>query len=157
MRTAVRTEALSGPCDSSFRTQDALNTGVDCRDNRQGLLVCKSRINQTRRPVLLRLASSERRNAATLRQSGFKSMKYCYECGRLTPGEPLFCNFCGRSYDVKLCPRLHVTPRGTRAWSKCESRELSTPQPRVPFWATLLLFLLTLVPRLVLSVSLSTS
>lgn len=79
-------------------------------------------------------------------------MKYCYNCDRVTIGEPLFCNFCGRSYDVKLCPRLHVNPRGTRVCSKCGNSELTTPQPRVPFWATLLLFLLTLVPGLILCV-----
>jgi len=58
-------------------------------------------------------------------------MKYCYQCGRLTPGEPLFCNFCGRSYDVKLCPRLHINPRIAEVCSQCGSREFSTPQPRV--------------------------
>ena len=61
-------------------------------------------------------------------------MKYCYQCGRLTPGEPLFCNFCGRSYDVKLCPRLHVNPRIAEVCSQCGSREFSTPQPKVSFW-----------------------
>src|SRR5256712_13790728 len=79
-------------------------------------------------------------------------MKYCYHCDRVTIGEPLFCNFCGRSYDVKLCPRLHVNPRGTRVCSKCGSGELTTPQPRVPFWARILLVLLTLVPGLILCV-----
>jgi hypothetical protein len=57
---------------------------------------------------------------------------YCYNCGHLTPGEPLFCNYCGRSYDVKLCPRLHPNPRSADVCSKCGSRELSTPQPKVP-------------------------
>ncbi len=62
-------------------------------------------------------------------------MKYCYECGRMTAGEPLFCNFCGRSYDVKLCPRRHINPRIAEVCSQCGSRELSTPQPRVsPLW-----------------------
>ncbi len=56
---------------------------------------------------------------------------YCYNCGHLTPGEPAFCNYCGRSYDVKLCPRLHPNPRGADVCSKCGSRELSTPQPKV--------------------------
>ncbi len=31
-------------------------------------------------------------------------MRYCNQCHRITAGEPLFCNFCGRSYDFKLCP-----------------------------------------------------
>jgi len=59
-------------------------------------------------------------------------MKYCYQCGRMTNGEPLFCNHCGRSYDVKLCPRMHQNPRGAEVCSKCGSRELSTPQPKIP-------------------------
>ncbi len=60
-------------------------------------------------------------------------MKYCYECGYTTAGEPLFCNYCGRSYDVKLCPKLHVNPRLAEACSQCGSRDLSTPQPKVHF------------------------
>ena len=60
-------------------------------------------------------------------------MKFCYHCGRMTAGEPLFCNFCGRSYDQKLCPRLHVNPRYAEVCSQCGSRDFSTPQPRVSF------------------------
>src|SRR5258708_617689 len=78
-------------------------------------------------------------------------MKYCYNCDQVTIGEPLFCNFCGRSYDVKLCPRLHVNPRGTRVCSKCGSTELSTPQPRVPFWAKIACFLTTLISGILFS------
>ena len=61
-------------------------------------------------------------------------MKYCFHCGRMTAGEPLFCNSCGRSYDVKLCPRHHPNPRSAEVCSQCGSRELSTPQPRVSIW-----------------------
>lgn len=61
-------------------------------------------------------------------------MKYCYECGRMTPGEPLFCNFCGRSYDVKLCPSKHPNPRIAEICSQCGSRDFSTPQPKVSLW-----------------------
>jgi hypothetical protein len=60
-------------------------------------------------------------------------MKYCYQCGRMTSGEPLFCTFCGCSYDVKLCPRMHTNPRYAEVCSQCGSREFSTPQPKVPF------------------------
>jgi RNA polymerase subunit RPABC4/transcription elongation factor Spt4 len=59
-------------------------------------------------------------------------MKYCYQCGHMTEGEPHFCNHCGRSYDVKLCPRLHANPRGAEVCARCGSRELSTPQPKIP-------------------------
>jgi hypothetical protein len=77
-------------------------------------------------------------------------MKYCYQCNRVTIGEPLFCNFCGRSYNIKLCPRLHGNPRNAETCSQCGSRDLSTPQPRVPVWAPILQFFLSLVPGLVL-------
>jgi hypothetical protein len=59
-------------------------------------------------------------------------MRYCYNCGHITPGEPAYCNSCGRSYDVKLCPRGHQNPRGAEVCSQCGSRELSTPQQKVP-------------------------
>lgn len=79
-------------------------------------------------------------------------MKYCYQCNRITAGEPLFCNFCGRSYNVKLCPRLHANPRSAEACSQCGSRDLSTPQPKVPLWAPVLQFFLSLIPGLVLAI-----
>lgn len=62
-------------------------------------------------------------------------MKYCYQCGRMTAGDPLFCNTCGRSYNVKLCPRLHPNPRSAEVCSQCGNRELSQPQPRASFWS----------------------
>ena len=71
-------------------------------------------------------------------------MKYCFQCGKLTAGEPLFCGTCGRTYDVKLCPRLHVNPRGAEVCSKCGSRELSTPQPKIPMSLRLLAILVRL-------------
>jgi hypothetical protein len=52
----------------------------------------------------------------------------------MTPGDPLYCNSCGRSYDVKLCPRHHPNPRIAEICSQCGSRELSTPQPNVSLW-----------------------
>lgn len=60
-------------------------------------------------------------------------MKYCYECGRMTAGDPRYCQYCGRTYDVKLCPRRHENPRFAEVCSQCGSRELSTPQPKVSF------------------------
>src|ERR1019366_10827009 len=77
-------------------------------------------------------------------------MKFCYQCGHATTGEPLFCNSCGRSFDVKLCPRRHVNPRSAEVCSQCGSRELSTPQPKVPFWWKALGFLLQLVSGMLL-------
>lgn len=71
-------------------------------------------------------------------------MTYCYACGHTTAGEPLFCNFCGRSYDAKLCPRLHVNPRFAEVCSRCGSRDLSSPQPKVPVWWRLFALLIQL-------------
>lgn len=77
--------------------------------------------------------------------------RYCFNCDRITVGEPLFCNHCGRSYSVKLCPRLHSNPRGAEACSQCGSRDLSTPQPRVPLWVPILEFLIRIAPGVVLT------
>jgi hypothetical protein len=62
----------------------------------------------------------------------------------MTAGAPLFCNHCGRSYDVKLCPRLHPNPRGAEVCSQCGSREMSTPQPKIPLSWRLLAVLVRL-------------
>src|SRR6202167_1008942 len=77
-------------------------------------------------------------------------MKYCFNCNRITPGEPLFCNSCGYSYDVKLCPRRHRNPRSAQACSQCGSRDLSTPQPRRPGWTPIVGFLLSAIPGIFL-------
>ena len=69
-------------------------------------------------------------------------MKYCYACGTVTSGKPAFCRSCGCSYDVKLCPRRHVSPRFAEVCSQCGSRDLSTPQPKVSFWWKVLGFIL---------------
>jgi hypothetical protein len=68
-------------------------------------------------------------------------MRYCFQCGRITSGGPLFCNFCGRSFDVRLCPRLHVNPRIAKTCSQCGSSDLSKPQPKVSLWWHVLAFL----------------
>ena len=77
-------------------------------------------------------------------------MRFCNQCHRITPGEPLFCNFCGRSYDSKLCPHRHPNPRNAEICSQCGSRELSTPAPRTSFLMLLLVKLLTVLPGVVL-------
>jgi len=77
-------------------------------------------------------------------------MRLCNQCHQITSGEPLFCNFCGRSYDLKLCPHRHPNPRNAEICSQCGSRELSTPQPRVSFLLAPLVALLTVLPGLAL-------
>jgi hypothetical protein len=77
-------------------------------------------------------------------------MRYCNQCYRITPGEPVFCNYCGRSYDFKLCPSRHPNPRSAEVCSQCGSRELSTPHPRVPLWLVPIVALLSVLPGLLL-------
>jgi hypothetical protein len=57
-------------------------------------------------------------------------MRYCSNCKKLTSGKPPYCNHCGRSYGVRLCPRGHINPRAAEACSECGSMELSTPAPK---------------------------
>ena len=77
-------------------------------------------------------------------------MRYCNHCHRITTGEPLFCNFCGRSYDYKLCPHRHPNPRTAEVCNQCGSRELSTPHPKVSFWMASLLTVLSVFPGVLL-------
>jgi RNA polymerase subunit RPABC4/transcription elongation factor Spt4 len=77
-------------------------------------------------------------------------MRYCNHCRRITTGEPQFCNFCGRSYDFKLCPHRHQNPRSAEVCNQCGSRELSTPHPKVPLWVASVLALLSVVPGVLL-------
>jgi hypothetical protein len=80
-----------------------------------------------------------------------RMIRYCHNCHRITTGErPLFCQFCGRTYDVKLCPRQHPNPRTAQICSQCGSHELSTPQPRLRLWLRPLLSLLTIAPGVLL-------
>jgi RNA polymerase subunit RPABC4/transcription elongation factor Spt4 len=77
-------------------------------------------------------------------------MKFCMSCHRTTAGKPMFCNFCGASYSIKLCPRQHVNPRAAEACSQCGSRDLSQPQPKIPLLLKPLLWLLSIFPGILL-------
>lgn len=79
-------------------------------------------------------------------------MRLCTRCRHITPGQPLFCNFCGSTYDVRLCPSRHVNPRAAEFCSACGSRDLSTPAPRLPFWIIPLANAVSLAPALVLTI-----
>lgn len=57
-------------------------------------------------------------------------MRHCSYCRHITAGQPLFCMFCARTYDVRLCPRLHANPRRAEVCAQCGSRDLTEPQPR---------------------------
>jgi len=57
-------------------------------------------------------------------------MRYCFSCRKITTGSPSYCNYCGRSFHVKLCGRGHANVRTAEACSTCGSQDLSTPQVR---------------------------
>jgi hypothetical protein len=78
-------------------------------------------------------------------------MRYCHNCHKTTTGEPMFCHFCGFTYDAKLCSARHINPRWAIVCSQCGSRDLSTPAPPVPFWLKPLLLAASLLPGLVLA------
>ncbi len=73
-------------------------------------------------------------------------MRLCSNCWNLTAGQPLFCNKCGSSYSVKLCPRHHPNPRAAKACAECGSKDLSTPQPKAPILVRPLLMLFSIGP-----------
>jgi RNA polymerase subunit RPABC4/transcription elongation factor Spt4 len=75
-------------------------------------------------------------------------VRYCHRCRKMTPGDPTFCNFCGSTYDLKLCSRLHPNPRHATVCSQCGSREMSTPQPRIPAALNVPLWFFVRLPRL---------
>ncbi len=56
-------------------------------------------------------------------------MRRCTSCFRFYPGNPIFCSYCGRSFDVRICSRGHRNPRGAQFCTECGSADLSTPTP----------------------------
>jgi RNA polymerase subunit RPABC4/transcription elongation factor Spt4 len=76
-------------------------------------------------------------------------MKYCNRCHKLTLGEPVFCNYCGSSYGIKLCGRLHSNPRSAQACSQCGSRDFSNPHPKIPIILRPFVALLHILPKLI--------
>jgi|SRR5580700_309863 hypothetical protein len=81
-------------------------------------------------------------------------MRYCYNCNRITRGEPIFCSFCGRTYNQKFCSRMHPNPRRGQFCSQCGSAEFSTPQPVIPILLRPAFWFLKLSPKLVIPATL---
>ena len=77
-------------------------------------------------------------------------MRYCTHCRHVTAGQPLFCIFCGRTYDVRLCPRLHVNPRRAEVCAQCGSRDLSQPHPRTAWGSSVLQTVFHMLPTLLI-------
>jgi len=73
-------------------------------------------------------------------------MRYCLSCRKITSGKPSYCNYCGKSYEAKLCQRGHANPRGAEVCSSCGSRNLSLPQMRRKIGLNLFFAFVLLVP-----------
>lgn len=69
-------------------------------------------------------------------------MRLCTDCWRVTSGSPSYCNRCGSSFDVKLCPRGHRNPRAASACAECGSKDLSAPASKAPILIRPVLFVL---------------
>lgn len=76
-----------------------------------------------------------------------KRCNYCKEC---SPETNPFCSYCGRSFGVRLCPRLHPNPARATYCGTCGSRDLSLPHPPRPLGPVRLILFLVLIPAVVL-------
>ena len=54
-------------------------------------------------------------------------MKYCPTYKRWNQGNPVFCQYCGRTWNYKVCPRGHLNPYNARFCQECGSPDLSEP------------------------------
>lgn len=82
-------------------------------------------------------------------------MRYCPYCRRWNAGRPQLCNYCGRSWHVRLCRRGHANPYDAEYCGACGSADLTdTAGPR-PLWIwlvraaalALFIFLVVLLSR----------
>lgn len=75
-------------------------------------------------------------------------MRYCPYCRRMNPGKPLYCQYCARTFEVRICSKCRsINSKAALACGKCGSFELSDIAGEIPFWAIFLkaLFWLFLV------------
>ena len=66
-------------------------------------------------------------------------MRYCAFCRRMNPGKPTYCQFCGRTFWVKICSHCReVNPTQALVCRNCGSAELSRPSGALPSWIVFL-------------------
>jgi len=64
-------------------------------------------------------------------------MRYCPNCQRINVGHPPICNYCGRTWYVRLCPSRHENPYNAQYCSTCGSTDLSETVGVKPWWSLL--------------------
>lgn len=68
-------------------------------------------------------------------------MRYCPYCHRWNAGRPQRCNYCNRTWHIRLCPRSHENPHDAQFCGICGSADLTdTAGPR-PWWVWLFWFI----------------
>jgi len=66
-------------------------------------------------------------------------MRYCVHCQRLSSGTPVFCPFCGKTYEVRVCNRCRrINSKQNLFCLYCGSQELSDIAGDNPRWVTFL-------------------
>ncbi|MFH1287148.1 MAG: zinc ribbon domain-containing protein [bacterium] len=54
-------------------------------------------------------------------------MKYCSHCKHLNLGRPKYCQYCGHTFNVKICRKGHINLPNNLVCGECGSREMSEP------------------------------
>jgi len=66
-------------------------------------------------------------------------MRYCWYCQRINPGKPLFCQYCGRTFEIRVCSHCHhINPKEALYCENCGSQELSEIAGSSPLWLVIL-------------------
>lgn len=66
-------------------------------------------------------------------------MRYCPYCRRPNPSRPLYCQYCGRTFEVRICGKCHhINPKEALVCRNCGSSELSDIAGETPLWMILL-------------------
>ena len=69
-------------------------------------------------------------------------MRYCAFCRRISPGRPTYCQYCARTFWVKICSHCReVNPNEALICRNCGSPELSEPSGSLPSWLVFLVIL----------------
>lgn len=62
-------------------------------------------------------------------------MRYCVYCRGFNQGKPLYCQYCGRTFDVRICSHCHhLNPQNALTCRNCGSPELSEISGQLPRW-----------------------
>jgi ribosomal protein L40E len=69
-------------------------------------------------------------------------MRYCAFCKRMNAGRYHHCQYCGRTFGVRICRHCReVNSREALVCKNCGSAELSETSGPLPYWMVLLKFL----------------